>query len=78
MTNIQSQTALQNWKANSKPSQHADSRGPADRSLNLPQRKGVRQRNKPPVNKHSEDPTPKQDSWWTTELIPEPEDNIQT
>jgi hypothetical protein len=22
--------------------------------------------------------TPKQDSWWATELIPEPEDNIQT
>jgi hypothetical protein len=24
----------------------------------LPQRKGVRQRNKPPVNQHSENPTP--------------------
>jgi hypothetical protein len=44
----------------------------------LLQRKGVRQRNKPPVNKHSENPTPKQDSWWATELIPELEDNIQT
>jgi hypothetical protein len=44
----------------------------------LPQRKGVRQRNKPPVIKHSENPTPKQDSWWATVLIPEPEDNIQT
>jgi hypothetical protein len=39
---------------------------------------GARQRNKPLVNKHSENPTPKQDSWWTTELILEPEDNIQT
>jgi hypothetical protein len=32
----------------------------------LPQRRGARQRNKPPVNKHSENPTPKQDSWWAT------------
>jgi hypothetical protein len=37
----------------------------------------VRQRNKPPVIKNSENPTPKQDSWQTTKLIPEPEDNIQ-
>jgi hypothetical protein len=43
--------------------------GGADGTLSLPQRKGARQRNKPPVNKHSEKPTPKQDSWWTTELI---------
>jgi hypothetical protein len=35
----------------------------------LPQRKKARQRNKPPVNKHSENPTPKQESWWATELI---------
>jgi hypothetical protein len=35
----------------------------------LPQRKGTRQRNKAPIIKHSENPTPKQDSWWTTELI---------
>jgi hypothetical protein len=34
-------------------------------------------RNKPPVNKHSKNLTPKQDNWWTTELILEPEDNIQ-
>jgi hypothetical protein len=46
----------------------ADSRGPADGSLTLPQRKGVRQRNKPLVNKHSKKPTPQQDSWWTIEL----------
>jgi hypothetical protein len=47
----------------SKPSEHADSRGPADGSLNLPQRKGVRQRNKPPVNQHSKNPAPKQDGY---------------
>jgi hypothetical protein len=35
-------------------------------------------RNKPPVIKQSENTTPKQDGWWDTELIPEPEDNIQT
>jgi hypothetical protein len=46
--------------------------------MTLPQRKGVRQTNKPPVIKHSENPTPKWDSWWAKELIPEPEDNIQT
>jgi hypothetical protein len=45
--------------------------------LTFPQRKGVRQRNKPPVIKHSENPIPKKDSWRATELIPEPEDNIQ-
>jgi hypothetical protein len=50
----------------------------ADRSLTLPQRKWVRQRNKPPVIKNSENPTPKQDSWWGTELILAPEGNIQT
>jgi hypothetical protein len=33
----------------------------------------MRQRNKPPINQHSENPTPK-DSWWATEMIPEPED----
>jgi hypothetical protein len=44
----------------------------------LPQRKGARQRNKPPVIKYSKNPTPKQDSWKATELIPESEDNIQT
>jgi hypothetical protein len=38
----------------------------------------MRQRNKPPVIKHNENPTPKQESWWATELILEPEDNIQT
>jgi hypothetical protein len=52
----------------SKP-QHADGREPADRSLTLPQRKRARQRNKPLVNKHSKNPTPKWDDWWTTELI---------
>jgi hypothetical protein len=31
-----------------------------------------------PIIKYSENPTPKQDSWWATELIPEPENNIQT
>jgi hypothetical protein len=53
--------AVKNCKTNSKPSQHADSRGPGDGSLTLPQRKVVRQRSKPQVNKHSENPTPKQD-----------------
>jgi hypothetical protein len=76
--NIHSQTTLQNLKIINKPSQHADSRGPADGSLTWPQRKRVRQRNKLPVIKHSENPTPKQDSWWATELILESEDNIQT
>jgi hypothetical protein len=42
--------------------------GVADGSLTLPQRKEVKQRNKPPVNKHSKPPQ-KQDSWWITELI---------
>jgi hypothetical protein len=37
----------------------------------------MRQRNKHLVNKHSENSTPKQESWWATELIPEPEDNMQ-
>jgi hypothetical protein len=50
---------LQNWKTISKPSQHTDSRRLADGSLTLPQRKGARQRNKPPVSQHSENPTPK-------------------
>jgi hypothetical protein len=54
---------------NSKPLQHTDRRRPCGGSLTLPQRKEVRQRNKPPVNKNSEKPNPKQDSWWTTELI---------
>jgi hypothetical protein len=54
---------------NRKPSQYADSRGPADGSLTLLQRKRVRQRNKTPVSKHSENPTPKQDSWWATKLL---------
>jgi hypothetical protein len=62
----------------SKPSQHTDSREPADGSLTLPHRKGMRQRNKPPLIKNSKNPTTKQDSWWATELILEPEDNIQT
>jgi hypothetical protein len=61
--------ALQNCKTDSKSSQHTDSRGSADGSLALPQRNGARQRNKPPVKKHSEKPTPKQDSWCITELI---------
>jgi hypothetical protein len=50
----------------------------ADGSLTLPLRKRVKQRNKPPVIKHSENPMLKQDSWCATELILEPEDNIQT
>jgi hypothetical protein len=54
---------------NKQSSQHADSRGPADTTLTLPQRKGVKQRNKPPVNKYSKKPPPKWDSWWTTEMI---------
>jgi hypothetical protein len=29
----------------------------------------MRQRNKPPINQHSENTTPKQDAWWVTELI---------
>jgi hypothetical protein len=36
----------------------------------------VRQRNRPLI-KHSENPTPKQDSWWATELILEPVNNMQ-
>jgi hypothetical protein len=44
----------------------------------LPQRKEARKINKTPIIMHSENPTPKQDSWWATELIQEPEDNIQT
>jgi hypothetical protein len=44
----------------------------------LPQRKDARQRKMPPVIKHSENTTPKQDSWWDTELIPELEDSMQT
>jgi hypothetical protein len=44
----------------------------------LPQRKGAKQGNKPPVNQQRENPTPKQKSWWAVELIPETEDNIQT
>jgi hypothetical protein len=35
----------------------------------MPQRKGARQRNRPLANKHSENSTPKEDSWWNTELI---------
>jgi hypothetical protein len=54
------------------------SRGPADESLTLPQRKGTRQRNKPPVNQQSKNSTTKQDRRWTTEVILESEDNIQT
>jgi hypothetical protein len=45
--------------------------------LILPQRKGARQGKKSSVNQHSEKPSPKQDCWWATELIPEREDNIQ-
>jgi hypothetical protein len=44
----------------------------------LPQRKGARQRNKPPVIKHGKKTIPEQDSWWTRELIPELEEHIQT
>jgi hypothetical protein len=69
VSSTQSQTALQNWKTNSKPSQHDDSRGLADGSLNLPQRKEARQRNKLPVHKHSENQTLKYNSWRTTKLI---------
>jgi hypothetical protein len=29
----------------------------------------MRKRNKTPINQHRENPTPKQDSWWATELI---------
>jgi hypothetical protein len=43
-----------------KQPQHAASRGMADRTRTPPQRKGVRQRNKPLVNKHSEKPPTKQ------------------
>jgi hypothetical protein len=68
-SNIQSQMTWQNWKTISKPAYHADSREPADGSLTLPQRKGMRQRNKPPINQHSKIPTLNQDGWWPTELI---------
>jgi hypothetical protein len=69
---------LQNWKILSKPSQHTDSRGQADGSLTLPQRKGVKQRKKHPVNQHSENPTPKSMPGGLQSWSPEPEDNIQT
>jgi hypothetical protein len=49
-----------------------NSRELADGSLTLPQKRGAKQRNKPPINQHSENPTPKQDSWWATELISRP------
>jgi hypothetical protein len=39
--------------------------------MTLPQRKGVRQRKKPPINQYSENPTSKQDGWWATELTSE-------
>jgi hypothetical protein len=78
VSNIQIQMTLQNWKIINNPSQDADIRGLANGSLTLPQRKGARQRSKPPVIKHSENTTQKQDSWWATELIMEPEDNMQT
>jgi hypothetical protein len=42
----------------------------------LTQRKRERQRNKPPVNQHSENPIPKQDSCWAAELISEPKDKL--
>jgi hypothetical protein len=32
----------------------------------LPQRQGARQRNKPAVKKHNENPTPKQAGWCAT------------
>jgi hypothetical protein len=51
---------------------------PSGGRLILPQRKAARQRNKPSIKQHSKNPTPKQDGWWATQLIPEPEDNIQT
>jgi hypothetical protein len=38
---------LQNWKIISKPSQHADSRGPADGSLTLPQTRGKAKKQSP-------------------------------
>jgi hypothetical protein len=63
VSNSQSQMTLQNWKTVSKTSQHTDSRGPANRSLTCPKKEGAKQRNKPSVNQHSENPTPKQDSW---------------
>jgi hypothetical protein len=44
----------------------------------LPQRKEVKQRNKPPGNQHTKNPTPRQDCWWTTELILESEDITHT
>jgi hypothetical protein len=78
VSNIQSQMTLQNWKTISKSSQHADSRGQADGTLTLSQGKGAKQRNKPQVNQQGENPTPIQDGWWATELILEPEANIQT
>jgi hypothetical protein len=70
--------ALQNWKTNRKPSQHTDSRGPAYGSLTLPQTKGVRQRNEPPVNQLRENPIPNQDSCGLQSWSPKPEENIQT
>jgi hypothetical protein len=78
VSTIQSQTTLKNWKIISKPSQHSDSRGPADGSLTFAPEKGGEAKKQALVIKHSENPTPKQDSWWATEVIPEPEDNIQT
>jgi hypothetical protein len=34
-----------------------------------PLRKGVKQRNKPPTSQHRKNPNPKQDGFWTIELI---------
>jgi hypothetical protein len=48
--------------------------GLAERTLTLSQRKGARPRNKPPIKQHSENSTTKQNGWWATELILEPED----
>jgi hypothetical protein len=60
---------LQNWNTIRKTSQHPDSKEVADGSLTMPYRKGARQRNNPPINQHSENPTLKQDDWWATELF---------
>jgi hypothetical protein len=54
-----------------------DSRELAEGSLTLAQRKGARQRNKPPIKQHSKKPNSKEGQWWLQSCSPEPEDNIQ-
>jgi hypothetical protein len=69
VSSIQAKMTLKNWRTKREWSQYADSRGLADVSLILPQRKGERQRKKPLVINPSKNSTPKQESWWITHMI---------